>query len=41
MRPMTETSHYADKPARLALEMNPGWLAKHGIKAGFTLKGQP
>jgi len=41
MQPMTETSHCSDKPVRYALEMNQGWFAKRGIKAGIKLKGQP
>lgn len=41
MQPMTETSHCSDKPVRFALEMNQGWFAKRGIKAGVKLKGQP
>lgn len=41
MKPMDETSHCSDKPVRYALEMNKGWFAKRGIKAGSRLGGQP
>jgi uncharacterized protein len=39
MAPQTETSHCAEKPARFALEMNQGWFAKRGFKAGSKLNG--
>ncbi len=39
MKPQTETSHCSTKPVRFVLEMNQGWFAKRGIKAGFKLKG--
>lgn len=41
MKPMDETSHCSTKPVRYALEMNKGWFAKRGLKAGSKLKGQP
>jgi uncharacterized membrane protein (UPF0127 family) len=41
MKPMDETSHCSDKPVRYALEMNQGWFAKKGVKAGFKLGGAP
>ncbi|MFG6413741.1 DUF192 domain-containing protein [Roseateles sp. DC23W] len=41
MKPMDETSHCSSKPVRYALEMNKGWFAKRGLKAGAKLKGQP
>ena len=41
MKPQTTESHCADKPVRFALEMNQGWFAKRGIKAGFKLAGAP
>ncbi|MDR7331949.1 DUF192 domain-containing protein [Roseateles asaccharophilus] len=41
MKPLDETSHCSTKPVRFALEMNQGWFAKKGIKAGTKLKGQP
>jgi uncharacterized protein len=39
MRPQTEDSHCAARPARYALEMNLGWFAQHGIKPGAKLSG--
>ena len=39
MAPHTENSHCAAKPARYALEMNRGWFASRGIKAGVKLGG--
>src|SRR5262245_15821530 len=39
MQPKTEQSHCAAKPARYALEMNKGWFAHRGIKAGTKLRG--
>jgi len=41
MKPQTTDSHCSDKPVRFVLEMNQGWFAKKGIKAGFRLKGGP
>mgnify|MGYP003546642588 CR=1 FL=1 len=41
MQPQTLDSHCSAKPVRYALEMNQGWFAKRGIKAGFKLKGAP
>ena len=41
MKPMDETSHCSEKPVRFALEMNKGWFAKRGIKAGSKLSGTP
>jgi uncharacterized membrane protein (UPF0127 family) len=41
MKPRTEDSHCAEKPARYALEMNLGWFAKRGIKAGARILGLP
>jgi hypothetical protein len=34
-------SHCSAKPVRFALEMNQGWFAKRGIKAGYKLPGKP
>lgn len=34
MQPQTENNHCAARPARFALEMNKGWFAAKGIKAG-------
>jgi uncharacterized protein len=39
MQPQTEQSHCATRPARYALEMNKGWFAQRGIKAGAKLQG--
>ena len=41
MRPFDEASHCSTKPVRFVLEMNQGWFAKRGIKAGFKLAGAP
>lgn len=41
MRPFDEASHCSAKPVRFVLEMNQGWFAKRGIKAGFKLAGPP
>ena len=41
MAPQTTDSHCAAKPVRYVLEMNQGWFAKRGIKAGFRLGGKP
>ena len=41
MKPQTEDSHCAAKPVRYVLEMNQGWFARRGIKAGSKLTGAP
>ena len=41
MKPQTTDSHCSDKPVRYVLEMNVGWFAKKGIKAGSRLAGKP
>ena len=41
MQPLDERSHCSTKPVRFVLEMNQGWFAKKGLKAGFKLAGQP
>ncbi|MDZ4074592.1 MAG: DUF192 domain-containing protein [Hylemonella sp.] len=41
MKPQTTNSHCSAKPVRYVLEMNQGWFAKRGIKAGSKLGGQP
>ena len=41
MKPQTEDSHCASRPARYALEMNQGWFAQRGIKAGAKVNGLP
>lgn len=39
MAPQTENSHCAAGPARFALEMNQGWFAQKGIRAGARIQG--
>ena len=39
MQPQTENSHCAAAPARFALEMNHGWFAEKGVKAGHRIGG--
>ena len=39
MRPQTTDAHCSEQPVRWVLEMNQGWFAKRGIKAGFKLQG--
>jgi len=39
MQPHSEQSHCASRPALYALEMEQGWFAKRGIKAGLKLGG--
>ena len=41
MKPKTDDSHCSAKPVRFVLEMNEGWFAKRGIKAGSRLRGGP
>jgi uncharacterized protein len=41
MKPQTTDSHCSTKPVRYVLEMNQGWFAKKGIKAGSRLVGLP
>jgi uncharacterized membrane protein (UPF0127 family) len=41
MAPQTLDSHCSTKPVRYVLEMNKGWFAKKGIKAGTKLTGTP
>ena len=41
MQPLSEQSHCSAKPVRFALEMNQGWFAKRGLKAGARLRGAP
>jgi len=41
MKPLTLDGHCSTKPVRFVLEMNQGWFAKRGIKAGEKLLGQP
>jgi len=39
MKPHSEDNHCAAKPARYALEMNGGWFAQRGLKAGDVVNG--
>ena len=41
MKPQTLDSHCSARPVRYVLEMNQGWFAKKGIKAGTRLNGEP
>ncbi|MFP8777940.1 DUF192 domain-containing protein [Hydrogenophaga sp. RWCD_12] len=41
MKPQTLDSHCSAKPVRYVLEMNQGWFAKRGLKAGTRLGGAP
>jgi len=41
MAPQTLDGHCSAKPVRFVLEMNKGWFAKRGIKAGTKLRGAP
>ena len=40
MKPQTLDSHCSSEPVRFVLEMNQGWFAKRGVKAGSRLSGQ-
>jgi len=39
MQPLSEDSHCSARPVRYVLEMNQGWFARRGIKAGARLGG--
>jgi uncharacterized membrane protein (UPF0127 family) len=41
MKPQTTDTHCSGQPVRYVLEMNQGWFAKKGIKAGSRLSGPP
>jgi uncharacterized membrane protein (UPF0127 family) len=41
MQPLSLDSHCSAKPVRFVLEMNQGWFAKKGLKAGTRLAGEP
>lgn len=41
MKPQTTDSHCAVRSVRYVLEMNQGWFAKRGMKAGTRLAGAP
>ena len=38
MKPLSVEAHCSEKPVRYVLEMNQGWFAKKGIKAGNKLQ---
>lgn len=39
MKPQTTDAHCSARPVRYVLEMNVGWFAKKGLKAGDKLSG--
>jgi uncharacterized protein len=39
MKPQTQDTHAAARPAKFALEANRGWFAKRGIKPGAKVAG--
>ena len=41
MAPQTTSSHCSAKPVRFVLEMNQGWFAHKGFKAGTRISGAP
>ena len=41
MKPLTLDGHCSKKAVRYVLEMNQGWFAKRGIKAGSKIGGAP
>lgn len=41
MQPLSDASHCSTRPVRFVLEMNQGWFAKRGLKAGSKLSGPP
>jgi uncharacterized membrane protein (UPF0127 family) len=41
MQPQSMQSHCSAKPVRFVLEVNQGWFAKRGLKAGMRLTGPP
>jgi uncharacterized membrane protein (UPF0127 family) len=41
MKPLTLDGHCSKQPVRYVLEMNDGWFAKRGIKAGSKIGGAP
>ena len=40
MKPLSLQSHCSAQPVRFVLEMNQGWFAQRGIKAGMRLSGE-
>jgi uncharacterized protein len=41
MSPQSLDSHCSAQPVRFVLEMNQGWFAKRGVRAGFKIAGAP
>lgn len=41
MKPQSTDSHCSAQPVRYVLEMNQGWFAKKGLKAGSRFSGPP
>ena len=41
MKPQSDDSHCSAKPVRFVLEMNQGWFAQRGLRAGARLTGVP
>ncbi len=41
MKPLSTQSHCSARPVRFVLEMNQGWFAKKGVRAGARLTGEP
>lgn len=41
MQPQTLDSHCSSRPVRFVLEMNQGWFAYKGLRAGDKLSGAP
>lgn len=41
MKAQTLDSHCSVQPVRYVLEMNQGWFARKGIRAGYRLQGPP
>jgi uncharacterized protein len=41
MKPQTTDSHCSARPVRFVLEMNQGWFARKGIRAGMKFTGRP
>ncbi|MGH8662462.1 MAG: DUF192 domain-containing protein [Burkholderiales bacterium] len=39
MKPHTQDTHAAARPAKFALEANQGWFARRGIKPGAKVEG--
>jgi uncharacterized membrane protein (UPF0127 family) len=40
MQAQSDDSHCSARPVRFALEMNQGWFAKRGVKAGTRISGE-